>query len=165
MSNKFELTLRSKTAEQLLNMRQNKSHWDEDQQVLIKREIEKRGLEVFEEPQPWDEDEMSELNTYSPTTEFEKDMSVILDFEQKEKDTSGLQLASQLISISAVIVVLVIGLFLPLSESLLYSFTIVTSLTSLGMYIAKRYKVSIVFGCIALLLNVTLLMLFVQEYL
>jgi len=165
MSNKFEISLRMKTAEQLINMQQNKSLWNEEQLSLIKMEIEKRGLEVFEEPEPWNGEEMESLDLHNPVSEFEKDMSIIAKYEQKETAVSGVKLISQIMSISAVMISFSIYIFLPNSNVYLFSAGVLIGMVSLGLLIGKQYLASVVTSSLALLLILIMAGLELSEFL
>lgn len=163
MSNNFEITLRTKSAEQLMNMSKNRNLWSNDQIVMINNEIKHRGLEVFEEPEPWNEEEMNQLNTVSPQTDFEQDMVLILEHEQNEKSSFGIRLAAQIVSSSALIVVFLIGMFIGIENYILITLSVMCAFVSLGLSIGKKFLASVIVGGISLLLVVGILVLFIEQ--
>ncbi len=160
MSEKFEISLRSKSAEQLINMSQNKTQWSEIQMKLIKSEIKKRELEIFEEPEPWREDVPSVSNSES---DFEKDLKIIKELDNKKSLVSNFQLVAQIVSISAMIIILLIGLFIRDKDEVIFGVTILGTFMSLGLFITKKYTASLIFGGAALLLDLIMLLFFLKE--
>lgn len=165
MSDKFEITLRSKSAEQLINMSNNKTAWSTDQALLIRKEIKKRGLELFEDPQPWDEQEMNNLNLDAPESDFEQDMATIIAHEEKHRTNSNLTLAAQIIAIASIGAIFLVTLFIPLDSFNLFTITAITAFFSIALFLAKKYLISIILGVTSLVINAVLLLLFLKEIL
>ncbi len=101
-------------------MSTNKKDWDEIQLKMIQDEISNRGIEIFEEPRPWDEEEMKEIDLENPKTEFEKNVAFINQETISEKNKFGLKISSQILSISSVMISFIsFYFFSPLGKNLL----------------------------------------------
>lgn len=173
MSESFKRILRTKTAEQLTNMVRSKDSWSPVEHELIKQEVANRGLEIFEEPQEWSDDEMEKINLASPKTDFEKDMAFLTNEKNKINEERGVRLASQIVSISAVII----------SFSFLYWYiqnlntngislllklgigAVMLGIAGLILFVSKRLKLSLIASGASLILTVIVLILTLQELL
>ena len=164
MSNSFEITLRSKSAEQLLNMKQNNTAWSPEQNQLIANEIKKRGLEIFEEPEPWKHGTMEDLDLINPKSDFEENMAVIIAHDRKEKEQKNINLASQIVSISSVIVNFAYLNFLGYENGILGIASVLLGFTSIAFYISKNYLLSLILGSVSLFIVALMLLLHLKQF-
>ena len=164
MSDLFEISLRSKSAEQLLNMSQNKAAWNAGQLLLIQQEIRKRGLEIFEEPEPWKEGTMEDLDLLNPKSDFEENMSIIMAHDKKVQELKGMNLASQITGVSAVVFNFGYLIFLGYENQILGNTSIVLAFAGMALFILKKYLLSLVLSCLSLVILVVLLLSHLQQY-
>ncbi|MCB9194898.1 MAG: hypothetical protein H6598_01560 [Flavobacteriales bacterium] len=151
MAENFKRILRSKSAEQLSNMYRNKADWSTEELEMINAEIKNRGVETFEEPEEWSEEEMENLDLINPSTQFEKDMAFLIEEKERESRYKPLALAAQITSISSCIVnILYLYLFLNLFDGLGVILANIIAITSLILFITKQYLYSIILGGLSL---------------
>lgn len=172
MSESFKRILRTKTAEQLTNMSRNKSSWSSEEYNLIMAEIANRGLNTFEEPEEWSDEEMEQVDLLNPKTAFEKDLAFLTKEKQMYTQKKGLSLASQIVSIVSVIIgfsffylsfrsILFSGVTKALELSLLST---LLGIIAVVLYVLKKYIVSLVLGSSALLILLISLLISLQNW-
>ncbi|CAG5084261.1 hypothetical protein [Parvicella tangerina] len=160
MADSFKRILRTKSAEQLTNMYRNKTQWSPQDYQLIQEEMSNRGLGVFEEPEEWSDREMEELDLISPKTEFERDLAYLTKEKENHQKNTGIHLASQIVSISAVLLSFTFMYFFLYGVQmrgisttfLLCMMAVAIGLTGLILFILKKYLPSIIVSGISLLL-------------
>ncbi len=173
MSESFKRILRTKSAEQLTNMYRNKKAWSTDENLLIEEEVKNRGLEIFEEPEEWSDEVMEEVDLISPKSSFEKDMAFLTKEKEEYNSQKGLHLASQIVSISSVIVSFsffywylqsVMSFGLTRMHHYILGATAI-GITGLILFILKKYIPSLVVSGLSLLITLLLLLISLQMFL
>jgi hypothetical protein len=164
MSDSFEISLRSKSAEQLLNMRQNRVAWTEEQYTKIKNEIINRGLETFEEPEPWEDGLLENIDRLDPKSAFESDLLEIMTIDNKNKEESNIKLVSQIISLASIFAIFCLIFMLEIyGEDTILLF--IFAFTSFGVFLFKKYLASLVLGALSLLMVVfELIVYYLQSF-
>ena len=99
MHSTFQLSLRTKSSEQLLNMVSNQSSWSEDQFNLILDELNNRGISTLEVEEL--NSKLKEQNNEEELqSEFEKDLAIISEAEEKEVKRDRFQLVALVLGLS-----------------------------------------------------------------
>lgn len=160
MSESFKRILRTRSAEQLVNMSRNREDWSDEEHALILAEIANRGLDIFEEPTEWSDEEIEGLNLEEPTTQFEKDMAYLVKEKRAYEQSKPLALSTQIVSISSMLVSFsYLYVFYDLSNVWAFS-GVILGIFSLILFIKKQFWVSLSLGVLAILIA---LILFVKE--
>ncbi|MCB9189502.1 MAG: hypothetical protein H6599_09520 [Flavobacteriales bacterium] len=170
MSETFKRTLRTKTAEQLSNMFRNKEGWTKDEYLLIETEIKNRGLEVFEEPEEWSDEEMERVDLINPQSDFEKNLAFLTKEKDIEKGEKGIRLAAQILSIASMFVSFSYlywyleftysnGITTIMKISLLAT---LAGITSLILFILKKHLASVILSAVSLITTLIALVFYLE---
>jgi hypothetical protein len=152
-------------------MYRNKESWSKEEHALIVQEVKNRGLEMFEEPKEWSDEEMADVDLVSPSTEFERDMAFLVKEKEAYENKKGIVLASQIVSIASVFVsfgffymywtnIIHVGVT---STILICLLAVSVGVTSVIVYVTKNYLPALIVGAISLLISLVALVINLQQ--